>query len=145
VRAEVNAGWINVSVGLGTWPAKVSGLLANANGNVEEIEARDGTVLKTPFPFEALYQQYGESWRVAPEETLLSPCGEARESGNPETPFYVEDLDPQIAGRTRAVCVEAGVKEGPLLDACTLDVAVIGDDAAAKAFVDVPPPIAVGK
>jgi hypothetical protein len=145
VRAEVNASWINVSVGLGTWPASVSGLLANANENVNEIEARDGTILKTPFPFEDLYQHYGESWRVAPEESLLSPCGEARERGNPETPFYAEDLDPQLAERTRAVCLEAGVQEGPLLDACTLDVAVIGDDAAAQVFVGAAPPVAVGK
>jgi hypothetical protein len=39
--------------------------------------------------------------------------------------------------------MEAGVKAGPLLDACTLDVAVLGNDAA-KAFVDAAPPIAVG-
>jgi hypothetical protein len=36
------------------------------------------------------------------------------------------------------------VKQGPLLDACTLDVAVIGRDEAAKVFVDAPEPAAVG-
>ena len=44
----------------------------------------------------------------------------------------------------RAVCTAAGVKAGPLLEACTLDVAVIGQDAAAKVFVGAPAPIAVG-
>jgi hypothetical protein len=36
------------------------------------------------------------------------------------------------------------VKPGALLDACTLDVVVIGQNEAAKAFVDVPEPAAVG-
>ena len=36
VRAVVNASWINVSVGLGHWPDKVNGLLANADGNVNQ-------------------------------------------------------------------------------------------------------------
>ena len=54
VRAVVNASWIDISVGLGLWPTKVSGLLANANGNVNEIEASDGKVLTNPFPFEDL-------------------------------------------------------------------------------------------
>jgi hypothetical protein len=144
VRAEVNPSWINVSVGLGTWPAKVSGLLANADGKVDEIEARDGTVLTNPFSFEDLYHPYADSWRVDPGESLLSVCGEEIERGIPQKPFYAKDLDPQVSERTRAVCIEAGVKEGPLLDSCTLDVAVIGDDAAAQVFVGAPPPIAVG-
>jgi hypothetical protein len=144
VRAEVNASWINVSVGLGTWPTKVSGLLANANEKVDNIEARDGTVLTNPFSFEDLYHLYADSWRVESSESLLTVCGEEIERGIPQKPFYAKDLDPQVSERTRAVCIEAGVKEGALLDACTLDVAVIGDDAAAQVFVSASPPIAVG-
>jgi hypothetical protein len=37
------------------------------------------------------------------------------------------------------------VKQGVLLDACTLDVAVIGDPAAAQVFVDAVMPGAVGR
>ena len=43
-----------------------------------------------------------------------------------------------------AISPAAGVKPGPLLEACTLDVAVIGQDAAAKVLVDAIPPAAVG-
>jgi hypothetical protein len=145
VSAVVNPTWIDVSVGLGHWPAKVSGLLANADGNVNKIAARDGTVLTNPFSFEDLYQRYSESWRVASGESLLSVCGERNvERGNPRSPFFAKDLDPQVYERTRAVCTAAGVKAGLLLDACTLDVAVIGDDAAAKVFVGAPAPIVIG-
>ena len=145
VRAVINPSYIDVSVGLGHWPANVTGLLANAEGNVNKIAARDGTVLTNPFSFEDFYHRYGESWRVAPGESLLSVCGDRNvERGNPRRPFYAKDLDPAVYARTRAVCTAAGVKEGPLLDACTLDVAVIGNDAAAKVFVSMPDPIAVG-
>ncbi len=146
VRAEVNATWINVSVGLGKWPTKVSGLLANAGGNVNQIAARDGGVLTAPFAFQELYQRYGQSWRVAKEEeSLLSACGEKSvETGNPERTFYAGDLDKQVYQRTRGVCTAAGVKGNALLDACTLDVAVIGNDAAATVFVNARQPVAVG-
>ncbi|CAG0963202.1 hypothetical protein ANAEL_00753 [Anaerolineales bacterium] len=146
IRAEVNPTWINVSVGLGRWPTEVHGLLANANGNVNQIAARDGTVLEVPFSFEDLYTHYANSWRVPPYESLLSVCGgkAAVEHGIPKGPFYANDLDAKIQEDAKMVCKAAGVKEGPLLDACTLDVAVIGDKAAAKVFVGASTPIAVG-
>jgi hypothetical protein len=146
VRAEVNATWINVSVGLGHSSANVRGLLANADGDVNKIATRDGKVLTNPFSFEALYHPYADSWRVASNESLLSVCGDRNvERGIPRRPFYANDLEPRVYERTRAVCTAAGVKAGPLLDACTLDVAVIGDDKAAQAFVNAPEPVAVGK
>jgi hypothetical protein len=111
VRAEVNDGWINVSVGLGRWPAKVSGILANANANFNEIETRDGIVLANPFSFADLYHRYADSWRVPSNESLLSVCGERGiESGIPSATFYAHDLDPTVYERTRAVCTAAGVK-----------------------------------
>ena len=145
VQAEVNATWINVSVGLGRWPFKVRGLLGNANGKVNEIQISDGAVLTNPFPFQDLYHRYADSWRVPADESLLSVCGDREiERGIPGSPFYANNLDPKLRERTRAVCTAAGVKAGPLLDDCTLDVAVIGDDAAAKVFVGARAPLAVG-
>jgi hypothetical protein len=153
VRAEVNDGWIDVSVGLGRWPSKVRGLLANPNGNVNELETRDGAVLtgvpslpagSFSFSFEDFYHRYADSWRVPENESLLSVCCDGNvEPGIPERPFYAKDLEPSVYERARAVCMAEGVKAGPLLDACTLDVAVLGNDAA-KVFLDAPDPIAVG-
>lgn len=145
VRAEVNPTWINVSVGLGRSPVKVRGLIANANGNVNQIETRDGTVLTNPFPFEDLYHHYADSWRVASGESLLSCCGGEIERGIPSKPFYANDLPKFLRECALADSRVAGVKPGPLLDASTLDVVVIGDDKAAQAFVNAPQPVAVGK
>ena len=144
VRATVNAKYIDVSVGLGQWPANVSGLLSNPKGNVNQLAARDGTVFTNAFSFADIYQRFGESWRVPAGESLLSACGDRVERGNPERPFYAKDLPPELYNHARAVCTAAGVKEGALLDACTLDVAVIGDDKAAQIFVNAPEPVAVG-
>jgi hypothetical protein len=152
LRAVMNgtaaAPWIDVSVGLGTWPTKVRGLLANADGNVHALAASDGTVFNTPVSFADLYGRYGESWRVAPADSLLAACGgAAKENGIPSQPFFARDLDaqaPNSYARARAICTDAGVKVLALLDACTLDVAVLGTEKAAAAYVGAPAPAAVG-
>jgi hypothetical protein len=145
LRATVNSTWIDVAVGLGRWPSSVHGLIANPNGNVNQIEARDGIVLTNPFPFEELYHRYADSWRVAAGESMLSVCGGREiERGIPTRPFFANDLEPAVREHARGVCTAAGVKAGPLLEACTLDVAVIRQDGAAKVFVGAIAPVAVG-
>lgn len=135
---------IDVSVGLGHWPnTNARGLLANVNNNVNEIAARDGVVLAKPFAHDTLYGHFASSWRVAAGESILAPCGTGIKGVVPGKPFFVEDLPPALAQRNRAVCVKAGVKEGPLQDACVIDVAMLGAGAA-KVFVGRPMPTAVG-
>ena len=79
-------------------------------------------------------------------DSILSACNAEKpiEVGIPKQPFYDKDLEPEIRQRSQGVCTAAGVKPGPLLEACTLDVAVIGQNAAAKVFVDAIPPVTVG-
>jgi len=145
VRAEVNSGYINVSVDLGSAPqAKVYGLLGNANGNMgeDDLATRNRVVLAQPLAFADLYHPYADSWRVAPRESLLSRlCGDRdAESGVPQNRFYAQDLDARNYERARAICTEAGVRDETLLDACTIDVAVIGSKDAARVFARMRPP-----
>jgi hypothetical protein len=144
VRVVNNTSYMDVSVGLGRWPSKVRGLLANGGNGTNSIETRDGNVLTSPFSYEALYGRFAESWRVSAKESMLLVCGRDFERGVPKKLFFAKDLDPQLAKRTRAVCAKAGVKEGPLLDACILDVAVIGSSNAAKVHATTPNPVVVG-
>lgn len=144
-RVEVNPSWINVEVGLGRWPTQVRGLLASAPNNNNAIVARDGTVIAMPVSFDALYRRFGDSWRVSGDESILCDCGPRIQPGNPARTFVARDLDPRIARPARAICVAARVREGPLLDDCILDVAVIGDRRAAAVFARTPPPRAVGQ
>jgi hypothetical protein len=136
--------WIDVAVGLGRWPSTVKGLIANVNGNANQIATRDNFVLTNPFNFEQLYHRFADSWRVSGDASMLSVCGTEPEVGAPKQVFYATDLEPDVRARARGVCATAGVQQGPLLDACTLDVAVIGRDEAAKVFTDGLPPTAVG-
>lgn len=154
MRAEMLGDHIDVSVGLGKWPSTVRGLLADANGVVGKIQTQDGQVLtanltqdgpflRGTFPFDDLYHAYADSWRVSPRASLLSDCGEAKEVGIAKAPFYATDLDAGLAQHARTVCATAGVKAGPLLEACALDVAVIGKDEAANVYVNTRAPVAV--
>lgn len=144
VRAELYNGWINVQVGLGNAPsATVRGLLGNVNGRTDDdIVTAGGTVLTQPVSFAELYRDYTDSWRVRAGQSLLCE-NDKIESGRPERPFYANDLDRKEFERAHAVCAAAGVRTAPLVDACTLDVGVLGNEAAARVFVRTPPPVAV--
>jgi hypothetical protein len=144
VRATVYGAHVDVSVGLARWPEKVTGLLANADQGAQSIATRDGDVLTAPFSYDALYRRYTESWRVSAKDSMLLACGERGERGVPKQIFVAANLDPGLARQTRAVCEKAGVKKGALLDACTLDVAVIGSPTAATVFTTAPQPLALG-
>jgi len=143
IGAVLNGSYIDVSVGLGNWPSKVRGLVADAGPKLGEVAAADGAVLAAPFAFEALYGHYAQSWRVDPRRSMLNACGREVKGGVPRKPFYATDLDQALAKRAQEVCQRAGVKEGPLLDACMIDVAVIGPKAA-QGYVRMPVPVDVG-
>jgi len=142
VRVTPYPGYLDVSVGVGTWPTKVRGLLGNPDNDVKLLEASDGTIFSVPLSFDDLYHRYGDSWRVKPAASLLSPCGTRVEESNPTKPFFAADLEPNIRKRAMSICLQAGVHEA-WLDACTLDVAVLGDKAAAV-YVGKPPPVLDG-
>jgi hypothetical protein len=135
---------MNVAVGLGYAPrGSARGLLGNGNGKTDDdIATLDGKVLAQPVSFNDLYQVYGENVRVSPRDSLFGD-----ENGiafaAPAKPFYAGDLDAAHYDPARATCVAAGIKIDALLDACTLDVAVIGSPKAAEAFAGAPAPAAV--
>jgi von Willebrand factor type D domain len=144
VRAEINSSWINVSVDAGhPRPANVRGLLGNANGKTgDDLATRDGSVLQQPVSFADLYHRFAESWRVPPDGSILCKGNEVK-PGIPKQPFYANDLGPDKYERARATCVAEGIKGASLLDACTLDVAVLGSKAAARGFIHAATPISV--
>lgn len=146
VRAIMNGTWMDVSVGLGTWPATVRGLLADTSTDRKfSLVGSDGATYPTPIAFNDLYDRYGEGWRVSRDASLLLECGPEPEHSNPKEPFFAGDLPGPERERAQSVCQQAGVTAGPLLDACTLDVVVIGDARAAGIYVGAEPPSAVGQ
>jgi hypothetical protein len=102
-------------------------------------------VLTAPFSFDEFYGLYGNSWRVPPSQSLLSPCGREVISGNPRGLFYPGNLPPDLAKRASAICVNAGVRAAALLNACTVDVVMLGSSAAAHAYLSQPANVTVGE
>jgi len=144
MRATMHPTNIDVTVGLGRWPMDVTGLLANQE-SVRVVAARDGEPLTSPFAFKELYGHYRQSWQVAPSESILSDCGGAPDAGPPNAPFFARDLPRDKLPQYEAICAQSGVKEGPLFDACIIDVAVIGPKAAEAYRTRIAPvPVAVG-
>ncbi|MFI6132831.1 VWD domain-containing protein [Micromonospora sp. NPDC051141] len=141
IRVTVNSGYIDVSVGLGTYPTPVVGLLGNPDGDPRRLAAKDGTQFAVPLTFDDLYQRFGASWRVTPTRTLLASCG-AVASGNPSAPFFARDLNEDLRKRAEATCLQYRVRQ-EWLDACTLDVAVVGGRAALT-YVGLVPPVVNG-
>jgi hypothetical protein len=136
VQATVQSGstpHVDVRVGLGQWPESIQGLLANAGNSDNAIESRSRIVLRAPFAFKEIYGLYGSSWLVPANQDLLSACN-GKSGGvkyiNPREPFYANALPPKVATAARAVCVADRVRVTSLLNACTVDVAVLGRQAA---------------
>jgi hypothetical protein len=132
VQATVQPGatpHVDVTVGLGQWPEPVQGLLANAGNSNNAVESRTGTVFTAPFAFNAIYGIYGNSWLVPANQDLLSACngnGGAVKHINPREPFYAKNLPLKFATLAREVCAKAGIEAAPVLNACMVDVAVLG-------------------
>lgn len=133
--------YIDVGVILDLESGAIGGLLVSQS-DPPGIIASDGTVFTSPFDFGDLYQHYADSWRVTASESLLAACGAAPEAGIPSRPFTPADLDPADAERARDICTQAETT-AELLDACILDVAVMGDQAV-QAFAGRLPPTTVG-
>lgn len=139
--------WMDLHVGLGTYPEPVRGLLANAPGNPGAFETSTGTIIPAPISAsdtKTMYQVYGESWRVPTARSLVAVCGIQTAETDPTTPGWANTLPQDVQTKALTVCQQNGIKDVTLLEACTLDVAVLGTPIAAKPFIGEPSPVVVG-
>jgi hypothetical protein len=138
VRATLNSNWIDTGVMVGHTPSHVRGLLGNPGGDGASVLAGTGKRFAAPVPFKEMYGVISPSWRVPARASLF---GKERpvKYGVPKAPFYAQDLPPDFAERGRALCERAGVKDKQAFEDCVLDVAVLKDEAAVKAYVGVAP------
>jgi hypothetical protein len=137
--------------------SRVAGLLGDANGSrANDLATREGSVFEQPLTFEQLYGEYGNSWRISQEESLLDYLGESAGIG---TAFYTDfnfpSTVPTVTDEALAfaeeVCNAANITDPILLEACILDVAITGDASFAEGYGEIsapdellPPPEAPG-
>jgi len=131
VRAQLNNGWMDLTVGLGHRArSSAKGIMASPTKTA--LSLRDGTRLNEPVSKTDLYQRYAKSWLVQPNESLFAE--HAVEFAEPAKVFTSADLEPGAAAKARAACVEAGIADLNHLESCTVDAAVLKDTVAVKAF-----------
>ena len=142
---------------------QMAGLLGNFNRNSDDdLMSRGGTVipaqssysvatdtlagvLPAVIPvrrvedayFDNLYRQFGDSWRVRPEESLFEygPGQSTATFSNPNFPqevFTLNAVPPADLENAVATCEEAGVDEDQM-DGCVFDVAATGEPSFANA------------
>ena len=134
VRATLNSNWIDTGVMIGHTRSKVRGLLGNPGGDGASLLTSTGKRFAAPVAFNDLYATISPSWRVQARQSLLGK-GRGAKYGVPKRPFYAQDLPPEDAKRARALCERAGVQDKQLFEDCMIDVAVLKDEAAVKAYV----------
>lgn len=128
---SANPNYINVNVGVGSWPVSVHGLLANAsNGNPLSIQASNGTILTAPWTFSQFYGLYSDGWRVSPQRSLLSACGGKVTYSDPTALAYASELSASVRAAAQKICVGAAVEAKWPLGDCEVDVAWLGPSAA---------------
>ncbi|NEN89364.1 MAG: hypothetical protein F6K48_10855 [Okeania sp. SIO3H1] len=117
----------------------MQGLLGNNDGNPEnDFALRDGTQLPSNLTVAEIHGEYADSWRVQEGESLFDNSEVV--IGNPEKFISLDDFDPEEVADARNKALEAGIPDGEILDAVTLDLVVTGDDnfleGAVELFVE---------
>jgi len=118
--------------------AALSGLLGNADGDpTNEYFTREGAPVDVPDEprdarRDALYGEFGESWRIDAAESLFDyEPGESSDDfqspGFPMSSLSIDDLDEVTRREARADCISLGVTESPWLEDCIFDVGFTGE------------------
>ena len=127
---------------------QVRGLMGQFDGDSgTDLVLPDGTILNQPASFEELYEILAPSWRVRASNSLFDYDG-----GQGPDDFYIDDfpsepttvsnLPQDRVHQAEQTCLDEGISDGHILDACIIDVVCFDDDAQAEASKDIPAPVA---
>lgn len=126
---------------------QVQGLLGNFDGDPDnDLALPDGTVIVQPASFRELYEELAVAWRLDDQSSLFEyEEGEGPESfvidGFPDAPVDVSLLPDDLAAQALQTCVDEGIEDRHLLDACIVDVVCLADPGQAAASANVRPPV----
>ncbi len=102
------------------------GVLGNLDGNAQnDMQPRSGSSITPPATIEQL-KGFGDSWRVAAEESLFDDVAPTNDAASSE-PLTLFDLPPADRAEAKQTCQNGGLSNAVALGVCTYDVAVTGD------------------
>ncbi|WP_405177746.1 VWD domain-containing protein [Nocardia sp. NBC_01377] len=114
----------------------MTGLLGDYNGDPkDDLAVRGGRTLQTPPPFEALYPEFADSWRVEQSRSLFDygPGEDTATFTDRHKPTRAIDAT-GLPNRATAelICRRSGITDPRILANCILDVALTGQPAFAE-------------
>lgn len=134
-------GYLSVFVDAADQPES-SGLLGDIDGDTADAyTTRDGSDLGLDLTDEDLYGVFAESWRIADEDSAFwyadgTSTQTFTDRTFPDAYVTIDDFDAADRDAALAICRDAGVTEGPVLEACVFDLVATGDASFAKAAVN---------
>lgn len=141
VKTCVGPGYLNVGVEVpGAERGRTSGLLGNADGDPSnDLQVGEAENLPLVVSFEDFNRRFGDRWRLAPGQSLFETPSLMVQCTPSQS--RLSDLPAATRDHALATCQALGIDPGTL-DECAMDVAVMGDSAAAS-FIGIGAPRAV--
>jgi hypothetical protein len=108
------------------------GLIGNLNGDPEDdMAVRDGDPVAQPASVEDL-AEFGDSWRVAPDDSLFEEPMPEAEHVTPTKTITIEDLPEDALADAEEVCASMDIEDPLAQHQCAYDVAATGEDGFAE-------------
>ena len=109
-----------------------SGLQGENEGQANDFQLADGTVLPQPLTASTLYGAYANSWRVSQATSLFDYApGETTDTFTdrsfPHAPVQLSDLPADVRARAMAAVAAAGITDPGIAAAAALDYVTTGD------------------
>jgi hypothetical protein len=113
---DVSNNRANVTLASGDSPGTILGLLGSNDGNGNEFELPDGTVLQQPLSQQQLYKQFGDSWRVTDADSLFDygPGETTATYTNTEFPLFslsLSDIPQSVRDAAAALVAANGITD----------------------------------
>ncbi|MEM8615987.1 MAG: VWD domain-containing protein [Pseudomonadota bacterium] len=145
IRVDANGFWMNFDTQISRQTYDdLTGLLGDGDGqSANDLRSRSGMeiyldTLDEAARHNALYRMFGDSWRIAQEESLFDYAdGESTETFTDKAyPKISEDADtePKLSrAEAEEVCRAAGLTSGIFFETCVYDVMMTGERGYAEA------------
>jgi hypothetical protein len=157
---------VSVTLASGDSPGSIQGFLGPDEGQANDFQLPDGTVLPQPLTQDELYQEFANAWRVT-DATSLMDYAQGQDTATftdtmyPREVLTLADFPPDLVAAAAALAAAAGITDPTLAAEAEFDYITMGDpaffseDAAAGALdptvatpavitQPVPPPPSIG-
>ncbi|HHH44105.1 MAG TPA: hypothetical protein ENK49_08205 [Gammaproteobacteria bacterium] len=137
----------HISLDVDSQEYPLAGLGGSNDGNYEnDFTVRDGATLPLTagrLNYDQLYRQFGDSWRVAQEDSLFDYAdgentGTYSDPAFPDKHLDIEDLGTEARQHAESICREAGVKPGPAFENCVYDLGFTNDASFTQSYIEQP-------